>query len=259
MDERQDPGAVQEDEYRFPYHHVPVFRNGFRQHFVWTWGIQYACTLEMILSELRDRPFDDFVDIGCGDGRLVSEISSMRPGARVEGYDISERAIALASAMLPGGTFHCEDITGIDPPAKPYDAGSLIEVIEHLPPAAAPGFMKAVSALVRPGGFLLLSTPSVSLPPPPKHFRHFDTRSLTELVEPFFEIEKTIFLEPEPDLESKVLSKLLCNRLFVLNWKRASDAIYRRFRERHFVARNEKSCRRLFMVLRRRGSPGSGR
>ena len=65
----------QDEEYAFPYHYVSQFRNGFTQVFNDTWGINYVSTIEYIIDQLKNEKFSSLMDIGCGDGRLVRELS----------------------------------------------------------------------------------------------------------------------------------------------------------------------------------------
>jgi SAM-dependent methyltransferase len=242
---------IQEAEYRFPYHHVPEFGRSFTQHFVWTWGLNYSCSLELILGELEGESFSSFVDIGCGDGRLVREVAGRFPGVRTLGIDLSARAIALSRAMSECGEFVRDDICTRDP-GNAFDAGALIEVIEHLPPDRLEPFLSACSRWIRPGGLLLLTTPHSNLAVPPKHYQHFTVGRLATLLDPWFIVEKTVFLEPKASRYCRLLTGLLCNRLFVLNWRRGQYWIYRRFRERCFIVCEEKRCARIFLRLRRR-------
>jgi len=90
----------QEDEYLFPYHYVTEFQNGrFRQHFVDTWGINYALTLDFIVDKVLRISPTSLVDIGCGDGRLTRELSLHAAISKLYGVDYSQRAIGLAKAM----------------------------------------------------------------------------------------------------------------------------------------------------------------
>ena len=98
------------------------------------------------------------LDAGCGHGFISGEI--LRLGYRVYGIDSSAPEIKHCRRDIPEGTFHQASIC--DPEirrliADPVDAILAIEVIEHLYSPA--GFAENCRALLKPGGFLVISTP----------------------------------------------------------------------------------------------------
>lgn len=98
------------------------------------------------------------LDAGCGHGFISGEI--LRLGYRVYGIDSSAPEIKHCRRDIPEGTFHQASIC--DPGirrliADPVDAILAIEVIEHLYSPA--GFAENCRALLKPGGFLVISTP----------------------------------------------------------------------------------------------------
>ena len=102
----------QESQYTFPYHYIPSFENGhFCQHLYWSWGLQYIGGIELVLSILAEEPVESLVDIGCGDGRFLREVSMRFPAKTLSGIDNSSRAINLAKAMNPDLNYDCLDIS----------------------------------------------------------------------------------------------------------------------------------------------------
>ncbi len=73
------------------------------------------------------------LDVGCGDGALLAELSRRGFGGRLAGIEISEPAAAIARAGLPGA-----EIGVFDGERLPYEDGSfelgvLSHVLEHVP------------------------------------------------------------------------------------------------------------------------------
>src|SRR5688572_17992944 len=139
-DAMDTPQHLQDAEYRFPYHYVAQWRPHFTQSFTDTWGINYVSTIEHLLARLAAMEFRSLVDVGCGDGRLAREIAATFPGREILGVDYSARAIGLAQAMNAGSgaaTYRQLDIVAPHDVGQ-HDVATLVEVLEHVPPAAAP-------------------------------------------------------------------------------------------------------------------------
>ena len=126
---------LQDEEYDFPYHYVSQFRNGFSQVFNDTWGINYVSTIEYIIEQLKHEKFNSLIDIGCGDGRLVRELSIEFPNQNIFGIDYSSRAINLARIMNKNCKYFQSDITC--EVVRKADVITLVEVFEHIHPKVA--------------------------------------------------------------------------------------------------------------------------
>jgi cyclopropane fatty-acyl-phospholipid synthase-like methyltransferase len=71
------------------------------------------------------------VEIGCGSGEILCELSSAFPQARLEGYDISPQAMEIAQPKARDGlAFHLEDYLTADTPAA--DLIMAFDVFEHV-------------------------------------------------------------------------------------------------------------------------------
>jgi hypothetical protein len=73
------------------------------------------------------------------------------------------------------------------PTSGEYYVVTLLEVIEHLPPASLPAFLTVVKGLLGPGGRLILTTPHTNVALDPKHYLHFNQAGLRKLLEGHFE------------------------------------------------------------------------
>ncbi|NQW15880.1 MAG: class I SAM-dependent methyltransferase [Chloroflexi bacterium] len=136
MTELSSEQAVQEEQYSYPYHYLPRIIDGrFTQSMSWAFGYQYMAAAEFIIERLRELEFESLLDVGCGDGRLIREISSTFPDRRIVGIDYSQRAIAIARSMNPDLDYRIGSIAerSVQDELGTYDAISLIEVLEHIP------------------------------------------------------------------------------------------------------------------------------
>lgn len=75
-------------------------------------------------------PHARILDLGCGDGSLIKEMSQSL-NAEFEGSDISEEALAIARNNVPGVRFFPLDLMN-GKPDKIYDVITLSEVLEHI-------------------------------------------------------------------------------------------------------------------------------
>jgi len=126
------------------------------------------------------------VEVGSGLGYLTYAIS--RRGYDVQGLDISSVAVADASKRF-GALYECGDLQTVAAEREGrYAAVIMTEVIEHVPQVEP--LVRAALRLVRPGGFVVVTTPnkSASAPhvlwdtdSPPVHLWWFSETSLRTL------------------------------------------------------------------------------
>ena len=49
---------LQEEEYEFPYHYIPTFKNGnFSQTIHWSWGFRYLGGIKIVMDCLKNEQF----------------------------------------------------------------------------------------------------------------------------------------------------------------------------------------------------------
>ncbi len=102
---------------------------------------------------LLGRPAGLGVDVGCGSGSVVAELTAR--GVRAIGVDVSEAVVDVASRRFP----HC-DYRVADAADLPFDAGSLgwyraEQVLQHSTDPAA--LLREARRVVAPGGRVLLA------------------------------------------------------------------------------------------------------
>jgi SAM-dependent methyltransferase len=80
-------------------------------------------------------PTDRVVEIGCGDGALLAELSARGFGGELAGFDISEAAVGLARDRSIPRVRRLEVFDGERLPAADgsFDLGVLSHVLEHVP------------------------------------------------------------------------------------------------------------------------------
>lgn len=243
--EAPDKFRIQDAQYGFPYHYVPTLERGhFRQHYLLRWGYEYLAYLTYCLDRLGGLEWESLLDVGCGDGRLISMAAERFDGKTLVGIDASEQAIGLARLLARGGEFVADDITrpGVFP--QPFDALTCVEVIEHVPPPALPRFVEGMRRQVKDGGKLLVTVPSTNRPVTAKHYQHFDPDLLEATLAPHFRAERLLYLNGT-GWRLRQLRRLFINRLFLVTNQRALDAFYRFYVRRHLVA-DARSGGRVF-------------
>jgi len=103
------------------------------------------------------------LDVGCGGGILT--VALAESGARCTGIDLAPDTIKAAqlhaTAMGLEIDYRVEDVLNLAERVKsgeeaPFDVVTCLEMLEHVPEPA--GIVEALSKLVRPGGWVFLST-----------------------------------------------------------------------------------------------------
>jgi SAM-dependent methyltransferase len=236
---------LQEDEYEFPYHYIPTFNNGYIESYkYWSWGYKYLASLEIIKNYIAKINFKSIIDVGCGDGRLTGELQNYFHDKEVVGIDYSEKAISIAQLFNPTVQFHVRDIISesID---RTFDIITLIEVLEHIPPARVNNFIKGLKKLMHSDSTLILTVPHVNQLLNEKHYQHYSSSKLRSFLEPYFTIQESFYFDPS-SLEMKFWSKLLNNSAVIIK----SPFILRTYYKRYLktIITSEGACLRMGVV-----------
>lgn len=133
------------------------------------------------------RPGDRVLDLGCGDGTFTAALSAT--GTHPTGADIAEAALERARDRHPAADYVRIEPHGPWPfPDAAFDAIWAGEVMEHV--ADTERWLNEVRRVLRPGGRLLVTTPSIGplrrlrRAPDPRgqHLRFYTRRSLRDLL-----------------------------------------------------------------------------
>lgn len=138
-------------------------------------------TRRLILNEAAKLTFNSVLDIGCGNGILISAAKRRFPDVPCAGADIAQTAIDRARRRWKDISFHQFDIQERSLNER-FDLILFSEVIEHLehPERAVQNIRKMCS------GYLILTTPTGSRLPTDlafHHLKHFTSEELRALVE----------------------------------------------------------------------------
>lgn len=116
-----------------------------------------AAFIDQHLPDLRGRAGGRVLDLGCGHGANTSKLFGDRPDLDVVGLDISPKAIAAYSKVRPGLLADAEHLPFA---TDSFDLVVSDDVVEHL--VDTDGYAKEIHRVLRPGGYLTLSTPNLA-------------------------------------------------------------------------------------------------
>jgi 2-polyprenyl-3-methyl-5-hydroxy-6-metoxy-1,4-benzoquinol methylase len=244
----------QDRHYTYPYHYLPETGDHcFRQHRHWSWGYRYLGRLKVAFDLIKDLEFESLLDIGCGSGRFLREAQNRFGSAkRFKGIDISEKAIHLAKLLNPGLEFEIGDIIKM-PTRSLWDVVTLLDVIEHIPPAILPEFIDVVCSVLRPGGVVVVTVPHVNEPLIKKHYQHFDITGIKHLFSNTFQTTHC-FLFDHMTLIMKLFYKLMggSGRYFIISHQGLNKRMFDYYMEHCLYGTHKKQGRRLaFMAWKK--------
>jgi 2-polyprenyl-3-methyl-5-hydroxy-6-metoxy-1,4-benzoquinol methylase len=216
---------IQENQYKFPYHHIPYLDNNgfFLRYRSLSWSFKYFCYLLHIKNKVESFGPKNVLDVGCGDGRLLGVLDK---DIRKTGVDFSKKAIAFASAFHPEIEFLYKDARGVE---KEFDVVIAMEVLEHIPVKEVSNFLKTLDGRVARGGHCLISVPTTVQPLNKKHYRHYDLelfkKQLAE-AEITMKIKSVEYVYKEP-LWLKLYIKLTINHFWIVSFKKIENIIWK--------------------------------
>lgn len=243
---------IQEQQYDYPYHYIPIAnKSHFSQTQHWSWGFRYLGGLQVVIDQLNKVKFDSLVDIGCGDGRFLREVSGSYGRTGLLGIDYSARAINIAKALNPSIPYREINILK-DELEKKFDVATAIEVMEHIPPNDLSDFVSAISDCITENGYFILTVPHQNKPVSKKHYQHFSSEKLRNILSPYFRDvhfipfdSKSIFL--------RIISKLIGGdgSNFVITNGALNNWFFKTYKEKYLYTNKESDCLRIAAICRK--------
>lgn len=86
----------------------------------------------IIIQLIKNLPHEQVLDLGCGDGSLLAELSRKVKTSSLAGTDISREALLIARRNLPRIEFFQTDLNGKFTLNRRFNVIVLSEVLEHL-------------------------------------------------------------------------------------------------------------------------------
>jgi SAM-dependent methyltransferase len=178
----ESPSFLTADDYtyRLPDHWLIPDAENLTNHF----GIVHHAYVRRVVELVKQSGAQSVIEVGCGDGWNCGKL--VETGLDVVGVDWSRNGIAYANLLVPKAQFFCGDLRSPEFIARfprPFDAAIFVEVLEHIPPNDCVDALRNISGILKKGGTLVLTTPSINQPNNnPQHYRHFDESTLRELI-----------------------------------------------------------------------------
>ena len=147
----------------------------------------HRAELDFLQMYLSDRPGGRLLEVGCGDGWLLSLLAAR--GWQTEGLDFDPRAVEAARSR--GLEVRLGPIGEQGYPDGGFDAVVMVHVLEHVPDPLE--LLQACHRVLRPGGSLVIITPNVDGfghrwfqgdwrgLEPPRHLHVFTMRALRKI------------------------------------------------------------------------------
>lgn len=209
---------IQASRYAFPYHWIPDLGDGH----VWRcgrslrWGQEYLGLLSTVIDLVTDLRPRRVLDFGCGDGRLAYELLASGIPEMV-GIDVDDRAVAFASAFCKDfgarAKFLSESIQNLQDGG--FDVAIAMEVLEHITDEQVPRVLEALQRHLASNGRFVLTVPTTNIPLQVKHERHYTEESLTEQLNPWFEVVAMSYVHRRGWMAS-LIRKMMVNRFCML-------------------------------------------
>jgi len=111
----------------------------------------------IIFNLINRTKANNLLDVGCGNGELISLIHGRFPTIQLHGVDLSPAVIEENRQRFPYCNFEVLDIES-ESLHRQYELVVTSEVIEHLNDRSTA--LKNMARMVRPGGHLLISSPA---------------------------------------------------------------------------------------------------
>lgn len=123
-----------------------------------TLGFFYREKMRAVYCIAPDLPFLNILEVGGGQGGLTA---LLYPNAHITNLDLDPKFAQAPCNQKPNVEFVIGDATRLLFPDSSFDAVTMFDVLEHIPDDQAA--IAEVLRVLKPGGFLLISTPNSSI------------------------------------------------------------------------------------------------
>lgn len=243
---------LMESYYQFPYHYISTWDGSrFSQTRTYPWGFEYLSYLYFVIDKLDGLSFQSLLDVGCGDGRFLSEVSQHIGGKHLCGIDYSETAIRMARAFVPNVEWVHGDITDETTLAQTFDVITLIETLEHIPIDKVSDFIDGISQRLNENGRFLLTVPSINIPTNTHHEQHFSYDSLHEILSEKMIIEEVHYLNRNWQRFNRFITYITGRAPIIIRSTRLLGWLFSQYQKRLLIS-TEKNSQRIFMLCTKR-------
>lgn len=178
-------------------------------------------TRRIICNLIRNLKVNSILDVGCGDGLILSEMAKLFPDATLAGTEFSDVAMSIAKQNLPEAVFYNLDLE-INHLPEQYDLVTCVDVLEHINDDTSA--LKNLSAMTRK--YLLVAVPLGPLFPVEKellgHVHGYSRRELDKKLAslgftglktiqwgaPFYNFIRRVSMKSDPGAVSRPMSKI---------------------------------------------------
>ena len=148
-------------------------------------GAMLRTKYELVLERIKAANPKIVLDIGCGDCFFTEMLE--REFFDVTGIDYSALALSLGKDKAPDVKTVLADARDLPLKDESVDAVCLVETLEHNPFADGAKIIEEVYRVLKKNGSLVLTVPSTNLPLSAKHYTHYETRTLSAVLNGFSE------------------------------------------------------------------------
>jgi ubiquinone/menaquinone biosynthesis C-methylase UbiE len=144
----------------FSDHSAKLYDISVEALFVGTADVMRRMVIPPIVDSMRGVDHPRILDVACGTGHFLAQLSRAMPNARLYGLDLSPPYLKEAQNILsgvPGVSLVAENAEAMSFRDQSFDAVTSIFLFHELPADARHNVMREMFRVVRPGGIVVIS------------------------------------------------------------------------------------------------------